>query len=60
MALPPEPIDLAALQREAESLDGDRTVVSRAWLKRVHQEISAARKAMDALTAVYGQGQRIQ
>lgn len=60
MASPPEPIDLDALQREAESLDGDRAVVSRAWLKRVHEEISAGRKAMGALTAVYGPGWAIK
>lgn len=50
----PEPIDLAALQREAESTDGDRTVVSRAWLKRVHEELTAAREAQAALGRVFG------
>lgn len=33
-------IDREALRREANSEDGDRTVVSRAWLKQVHQELS--------------------
>lgn len=49
-------IDLAALKREAESDDGDRTVVSRAWLVRVHAELSAAREAKAALDRVYGSG----
>lgn len=54
MALPPEPIDLEALQREAESTDGNRTVVSRAWLGRVLEELSAAREAEAALGRVFG------
>lgn len=33
-------IDREALRREALSDDGDRTVVSRAWLRQVHQELS--------------------
>jgi hypothetical protein len=56
MAVPPEPIDLEALLCEAESEDGDRTVVSRAWLKRVHEELTAARKAQVALNEVLGPG----
>jgi hypothetical protein len=52
--VPPEPIDLAALKREAESSDGDRAVVSRSWLARVHEELSAAREAEAALGRVFG------
>jgi hypothetical protein len=52
----PEPIDLEALRREAESEEGDRTVVSRAWLKRVHEELAAARAANAALGRVFGRG----
>jgi hypothetical protein len=48
------PIDLVALLREAESDQGDRTVVTRAWLKRVHDELLAAREAKAALDRVYG------
>lgn len=51
---PFEPIDLAALRAEADSADGDRAVVSRAWLKRVHQELTAAREAKAALDRVFG------
>lgn len=51
---PIEPIDLAALKREADSVDGDRTVVSRAWLARVHEELSAAREAEAVLGRVFG------
>lgn len=54
----PEPIDLEALRREAESEEGDRTVVSRAWLKRVHEELTAAREAEAALGRVFGRGVR--
>lgn len=50
----PEPIDLDALEREASSEDGDRTVVSRSWLRRVHEELSAAREAQAALGRVFG------
>lgn len=50
----PEPIDLAALEREANSDDGDRAVVSRAWLKRVLEELTAAREAKAALDRAYG------
>ena len=49
-----EPIDLAALKREADSSDGDRTVVSRSWLARVHEELSAAREAEAVLGRVFG------
>ena len=49
-----EPIDLAALKREADSQDGDRTVVSRSWLARVYDELSAAREAEAALGRVFG------
>lgn len=47
-------IDLEQLRREAESKDGDRVVVSRAWLGRVHQELTAAREAKAALDRVFG------
>lgn len=56
MPVPPEPIDLEALEREAFDTAGDRTVVSRAWLKRALEEIAAGRKAMAALNEVYGPG----
>lgn len=48
-----EPIDLEALERAAQSEDGADTVVSRAWLKRVYLEISAARMANEALGQVF-------
>jgi hypothetical protein len=54
MAEADPPIDLAALRREAESTDGDRCVVSRAWLARVLEELSAARAAEAALGRVFG------
>lgn len=47
-------IDRAALKREAESEDGDRTVVSRAWLKQVLAELTAADEAAAALGKVFG------
>jgi CO dehydrogenase/acetyl-CoA synthase delta subunit len=50
----PPPIDLEALRREAESCEGDRVVVSRAWLRRVYEELSAARAAEAALGRVFG------
>lgn len=53
-SLAPDPIDLAALKLEAESDDGDCTVVSRAWLKRAYEELSAARAAEAALGRVFG------
>jgi hypothetical protein len=56
MAVPPEPIDLEALEREAHGTEGDRTVVSRAWLKRALEEIAAGRRAKAALDEVYGPG----
>lgn len=59
-AAPPEPIDLDALEREATSSDGDRTVVSRAWLARVHQELRAAREAKELLDEVFGPGQPLR
>lgn len=59
MGVPPEPIDLAALLAEAESTDGDRAVVSRAWLRRVHEELTAAREAQAALGRVFGMGVRL-
>lgn len=37
-------IDLAALQHEAFSSEGDRTIVSRNWLKQVHAELTACRE----------------
>lgn len=49
-----EPLDLDALLREAASGGGDRTVVSRAWLRRVYEELIAARAAHEALARVYG------
>lgn len=53
------PIDLEALKREAESSDGDRTVVSRAWLARVYEELKAAREAEAALGRVFGRVPRL-
>jgi hypothetical protein len=50
----PELIDLDALKCEAESTDGDRTIVERAWLRRVWLELSAAREAEAALGRVFG------
>lgn len=49
-----EPIDLAALEREATSTDGESTVVSRTFLARVYDELSAAREAEAALGRVFG------
>ena len=37
-------IDLAKLERAAFSAAGDRTVVSRNWLKQVHAELTACRE----------------
>ncbi len=51
---PAEPLDLDALLREAASGDDDRAVVSRAWLRRVYEELIAAREAKAALDRVYG------
>lgn len=51
---PPEPIDLDDLKREAESDDGPCAVVERAWLKRAHEELTAAREARKVLGRVFG------
>lgn len=50
----PEPIDLDALKTEAESSDGDRTVVERAWLARVHEELTALREIRERLGLCFG------
>ena len=47
-------IDREALRREAESHDGDRTIVSRAWLRQVLAELTAADEAAAALGKVFG------
>ncbi|MEE4153442.1 MAG: hypothetical protein V2I27_04720 [Erythrobacter sp.] len=47
------PIDLEELLRAAEA-EGESAVVSRSWLKRVHEELSAARDAADRLGEVFG------
>jgi hypothetical protein len=47
-------IDLAALKREAESADGDRTVVDRSWLRQALAELTAGRKAQARLGQVFG------
>jgi hypothetical protein len=51
-----EPIDRAALKREAESADGDCAVVSRAWLKRVHEELSVLDELRAGIGRVFGRG----
>ena len=38
-------INLRELKAEAESKDGDRTVVERSWLKQVLTELTACREA---------------
>ncbi|WP_375290899.1 hypothetical protein [Qipengyuania sp.] len=48
----PEPIDLDALKREAEGT-GD-CVVQRAWLARVHEELSALRAIQERLGSCFG------
>lgn len=48
-------IDREALRREADSDDGDRTVVSRAWLKRVHEELSVLDDLRASVERVFGQ-----
>lgn len=57
----PEPIDLTALKAEADSADGDRAVVDRAWLARVHEELSTLRMIQDRLGECFGlpQGEKI-
>lgn len=47
-------IDIEALRREAESADGDRTVVSRRWLAQVHEELSACRTASATAGMTFG------
>ena len=47
-------IDLEALRREAESTEGDRTVVERSWLARALVELSAGRDAHERLGQVFG------
>jgi hypothetical protein len=51
---PFEPLDLDALLAVAESGEGDRAVISRAWLRRAHLELTAARAAHAALARAYG------
>ena len=48
----PEPIDLDALKAEAEG-DGD-VVVERAWLARVHEELSALRAIQERIGQCFG------
>lgn len=47
-------IDRDALRREAESEDGDRTVVSRAWLKQVYTELSLLDELRTGIGRVFG------
>jgi hypothetical protein len=49
-----EPIDRAALKREAEGTDGDRVVVSRAWLRRVHVELTILDTMRCGIEQVFG------
>ena len=49
-----EPIDLEALKSSAFSDNDADAVVEREWLKRVYQEISAAREAHRRLGQVFG------
>ena len=46
-------IDLDALKDAAEG-EGDRTVVERAWLARVHEELTALREIRDRLGQTFG------
>jgi hypothetical protein len=48
----PEPIDLDALKAEAEG-DGD-VVVERAWLARVHEELSTLRAIEERIGQCFG------
>lgn len=56
MSKPPEPIDLDALKAAAFSDDPADAVVTRAFLRRVHEELSAARDASERLGQVFGRG----
>lgn len=46
-------IDLAKLKQEAESGEGDRTVVSRQWLQQALTELQAGREAQAQLGQVF-------
>lgn len=48
----PEPIDLEALAAQIEG-EGD-CVVERAWLARVHEELSALREVRERIGQVFG------
>ena len=52
-------IDLDALRREAESADGDRTVVERSWLAQALSEIEAGRAAHARLGQVFGHAAKV-
>lgn len=47
-------IDLEQLRREAESSDGDRTVVERTWLKQVLNELTEGRRAQKRCGELFG------
>lgn len=47
-------IDLAKLKAEAESTNGDRTVVSRAWLAQALAELQEGRDAKRLLRHLNG------
>ncbi|WP_454599108.1 hypothetical protein [Qipengyuania sp. SM2507] len=55
-----EPIDLDALKAVAEA-DGDSAVVERAWLARVHEELSTLRAIQERVGQCFGlaEGQRL-
>lgn len=59
MPVGPEPIDLDALKVESEG-EGD-VVVERAWLARVHEELSALRAIRDRIGQCFGlpEGQKL-
>lgn len=48
-----DPIDLAALKTAADG-EGPTACVERAWLARVHEELTAARAASTMLGRVFG------
>ena len=55
-----EPIDLDALKAAADA-DGDSAVVERAWLARVHEELSTLRAIQERMGQCFGlpEGQRL-
>lgn len=59
-AIAAEPIDLDALKAAADA-DGDSAVVERAWLARVHEELSTLRAIQERMGQCFGlaQGQRL-